>query len=66
MSAADLHERIAAFVAAYRLAGGEPSATMRAVLEAHPGAQTYDYAIGLGLANRATRRPVDSEAARHG
>jgi hypothetical protein len=58
-----LYERIAAFITSYRLAAGDPSATMREVLAAHPGATTADYAVGLGLANRATMR---AQEARHG
>lgn len=63
LGAPQLHERIAAFITSYRLAGGDPSATMREVLAAHPGATTADYAVGLGLANRAT---TQRQEARHG
>lgn len=51
----NLHERIAAFIAAYRLARGEPSATMAAVLRAFPRAERIDYVTGLLLANRLER-----------
>lgn len=49
------HELIAAFIGAYRISGGEPSAMMAAVLSAFPGAAAADYAAGLILANRAER-----------
>lgn len=61
----DLHEQIGLFIASYRRSGGDPSATMRAVLEAFPGATTADYACGLGEANRASRKSERSEEVRH-
>lgn len=61
----DLHEQIGLFIASYRLSGGDPSATMRAVLEGFPGATTADYACGLISANRASRRPSQDGEVRH-
>lgn len=62
---ADLHDQIALFITGYRMTGGDPSVTASAVLAAFRGARMADYAIGLLIANRASRQasPIPREAA---
>jgi hypothetical protein len=50
--APDLIEQVMAFVREYRVAGGDPCATQRAVQERFPDCTGGTYAIALGRLNR--------------